>query len=169
MALLTFGISPVIRLQLRTKAELNAKTQNLLVEVLTGIQTVKAQNMEIKARWRWKERYSKYITESFKNVITSTTTSSIQQFLNQVSSLTVLCVGSFLVLKGQLTLGELIAFRIISGLLNASIIDEKNKNNFLEDKFLWITAESSDHYSYGKPFRLDLLWIELKLQIKLML
>ena len=126
LALLTFGISPVIRRQLRTKAELNAKTQNLLVEVLTGIQTVKAQNMEIKARWRWKERYSKYITESFKNVITSTTTSSIQQFLNQVSSLTVLCVGSFLVLKGQLTLGELIAFRIISGYVIAPLLRLSN-------------------------------------------
>ena len=126
LALLTFGISPVIRRQLRTKAELNAKTQNLLVEVLTGIQTVKAQNMEIKARWRWKERYSKYITESFKNVITSTTTNSIQQFLNQVSSLTVLCVGSFLVLKGQLTLGELIAFRIISGYVIAPLLRLSN-------------------------------------------
>tara|TARA_B100000212_G_scaffold293007_1_gene235172 strand:- start:1621 stop:4578 length:2958 start_codon:yes stop_codon:yes gene_type:complete len=126
LALLTFGISPIIRRQLRTKAELNAKTQNLLVEVLTGIQTVKAQNMEIKARWRWKERYSKYISESFKNVITSTTTSSIQQFLNQASSLTVLCVGSFLVLKGQLTLGELIAFRIISGYVIAPLLRLSN-------------------------------------------
>ena len=47
LGLITFTISPVIRRQLRTKAELNANTQNHLVEVLTGIQTVKAQNIEL--------------------------------------------------------------------------------------------------------------------------
>ena len=49
LALITLLIAPVIRSQLRTKAELNAKTQNHLVEILTGIQTVKAQNFELKA------------------------------------------------------------------------------------------------------------------------
>ena len=37
LALITLLVAPVIRSQLRTKAELNAKTQNHLVEVLTGI------------------------------------------------------------------------------------------------------------------------------------
>ena len=37
-----------------------------LVEVLTGIQTVKAQNVEIVSRWKWQERYSRYITEPSK-------------------------------------------------------------------------------------------------------
>ena len=35
LALLTFSVSPIVRRQLRTRAELNAKTQNHLVEVLT--------------------------------------------------------------------------------------------------------------------------------------
>ena len=50
LALLTFSMSPIIRRQLRYKAELNAYTQNHLVEVLTGMHTVKAQNIELKAR-----------------------------------------------------------------------------------------------------------------------
>ena len=97
LALITFSISPVIRGQLRTKAVLNAKTQNHLVEVLTGIQTVKAQNFELSARWKWKEKYSKYISEGFRNAVTSTTTNSLTQFLNQASSLGVLCVGLSLI------------------------------------------------------------------------
>ena len=115
LALMTVSVSPIVRRQLRQKAELNAQTQNHLVEVITGIQTVKAQNFELKARFKWKNRYSKYITESFKNAVTSTTYNSINQFLNQASSLAVLCVGAYLVIVGRLTLGELIAFRIISG------------------------------------------------------
>ena len=43
LAIITYSLSPILRAQLRTKAELNASTQNHLVEVLTGIQTVKAQ------------------------------------------------------------------------------------------------------------------------------
>ena len=114
LATITLLVAPVIRSQLRTKAELNAKTQNHLVEILTGIQTVTAQKFELKARWKWKERYSKYISESFRNAVTSTTSNGITQFLNQASSLGVLCVGSYLVLNGRLTLGQLIAFRTIS-------------------------------------------------------
>lgn len=126
LALLTFSVSPIIRRQLRTKAELNAKTQNHLVEVLTGIQTVKAQNFELKARWKWKDRYTRYITESFKNAITSTSYNSLTQLLNQFSSLGVLCVGTFLVIQGSLSLGELIAFRIISGYVTGPLLRLSN-------------------------------------------
>ena len=122
LASITFLVSPVIRRQLRRKAELNAHTQNHLVEILTGIQTVKAQNIELNSRWRWRNRYTKYISEGYKNAITSTTSNSLSQFLNQVSSLSVLCVGTFLVLEGQLTLGELIAFRIISGYVTTPLL-----------------------------------------------
>ena len=122
LAAITFLVSPVIRTQLRRKAELNANTQNHLVEILTGIQTVKAQNIELNSRWRWRNRYTKYISEGYKNAITSTTSNSLSQFLNQVSSLSVLCVGTYLVLQGQLTLGELIAFRIISGYVTTPLL-----------------------------------------------
>ena len=122
LASITFLVSPVIRRQLRRKAELNASTQNHLVEILTGIQTVKAQNIELNSRWRWRKRYTKYISEGYKNAITSTTSNSLSQFLNQASNLLVLCVGAYLVLKGQLTLGQLIAFRIISGYVTTPLL-----------------------------------------------
>ncbi|MEH1794606.1 ABC transporter transmembrane domain-containing protein, partial [Nostoc sp.] len=41
-ALITFIFAPIIRSQTRTKAERNAETQSYLVEVVSGIQTVKA-------------------------------------------------------------------------------------------------------------------------------
>ena len=126
LAFVIFVTSPIIRRQLRTKAELNAYTQNHLIEVLTGIQTVKAQNFEIKARWKWKEKYSKYITESFKNTITATANNSLTSFLNQASSLSVLCVGAYLVIKGQLSLGQLIAFRIIAGYVTTPLLRLSN-------------------------------------------
>ncbi len=126
LAIITITISPVIRKQLRKKAELNASTQNHLVEILTGVQTVKAQNFEMNARWKWKERYTKYISESYRNAVTSTTANSLTLFLNQVSGLVVLCVGSYLVIRGDLTLGGLIAFRIISGYVTGPLLRLSN-------------------------------------------
>ena len=126
LASIVFLISPVIRRQLRTKAELNATTQNHLIEVLTGIQTVKAQNFELKARWKWKHKYSNYVAEGFKNAVTSTTSNSLTSFLNQFSALSVLCVGAYLVISGDLTLGELIAFRIIAGYVTSPLLRLSN-------------------------------------------
>jgi ATP-binding cassette subfamily B protein len=120
--ILTLVFSPTIRRQLRTKAERNAETQSYLVEVMTGIQTVKAQNIELRSRWKWQERYARYVSAGFQTVITSTLASSTSQFLNKLSGLLVLWVGAYLVLKGELSLGQLIAFRIIAGYVTSPIL-----------------------------------------------
>ncbi|GAB1538940.1 hypothetical protein NUACC21_16050 [Scytonema sp. NUACC21] len=121
-ALLTYIFAPIIRSQTRTKAERNAETQSYLVEVVSGIQTVKAQNIELNSRWQWQTRYARYISASFENVLTSNTASSLSNFLNKLSSLLLLWVGAYLVLEGQLTLGELIAFRIIAGYVTSPLL-----------------------------------------------
>ena len=119
---LTVFVSPIVRRQLRNKAEKYARTQSHLVEVLSGIQTVKAQNIELKSRWKWQERYARYVSAGFDNVLTSTTAGSASNFLNKLSALLVLWVGAYLVLEGNLSLGQLIAFRIISGYVTGPLL-----------------------------------------------
>lgn len=121
-ALLTFIFAPIIRSQTRTKAERNAETQSYLVEVVSGIQTVKAQNIELNSRWQWQKRYGKYISASFDNVLTSNTAGSLSNFLNKLSGLLLLWVGAYLVLKQEITLGQLIAFRIIAGYVTSPLL-----------------------------------------------
>jgi len=120
--LITTAVSPIARKQLREKAERNARSQSHLVEVIAGIQTVKAQNVELRSRWKWQERYTQYVMAGFQTVITFTTANSATTFLNQISSLLVLWVGAYLVLDGKLTLGQLIAFRIISGYVTSPLL-----------------------------------------------
>lgn len=120
--LLTIVASPLISRQLRAKAERNAETQSYLVEVMSGIQTVKAQNIELHSRFTWQEKYARFVGAGFQTVITSTLASSASNFLNKLSALLVLWVGAYLVLQGELTLGELIAFRIISGYVTSPIL-----------------------------------------------
>jgi ATP-binding cassette subfamily B protein len=119
---LTLLGSPLIRRQIRHTAEENARTQSHLVEVLTGIQTVKAQNVEMVSRWKWQEFYGKYIARSFEKAITGTALNETSQVLQKLSQLFVLWVGASLVLKGELTLGQLIAFRIISGFVTQPLL-----------------------------------------------
>jgi HlyB family type I secretion system ABC transporter len=119
---LTLIFSPTIRKQLRVKAERNAETQSYLVEVLTGIQTVKAQNIELRSRWQWQERYARYVSTGFTTVITSTLANTASSFLNKLSRILIIGLGAYLVLDNKLTLGQLIAFRIISGYVTSPIM-----------------------------------------------
>ncbi|PSB65796.1 type I secretion system permease/ATPase, partial [Chroococcidiopsis cubana CCALA 043] len=121
-ALLTIFVAPIVRKQLRVKAERYADTQSYLVEVVSGIQTVKAQNIELKSRWHWYERYARYISAGFNTVVTSTTASSVSGFFNKFSGLLLLWVGAYLVISQQLTLGQLIAFRIISSYTTSPLL-----------------------------------------------
>ncbi|WP_207714093.1 peptidase domain-containing ABC transporter [Scytonema sp. UIC 10036] len=121
-ALLNLLVSPIMRRQLHEKAERNAETHSYLVEVMAGMQTVKAQNLELRSRWQWQERYARYISAGFKTISTQTTAGSLSNFLNKLSTLLVLWVGAYLVLNGQLTLGQLIAFRIISNYVTSPLL-----------------------------------------------
>lgn len=119
---LTLMVSPIVRNQLQSRAVANARTQSHLVEVLSSMMTVKAQNIELRSRWKWQDLYTDYVADGFDNTLLSTTASTFSAFLNKLSSLLVIWGGAALVLKGELSLGELIAFRIIAGYVTAPLL-----------------------------------------------
>ncbi|MEG4043186.1 peptidase domain-containing ABC transporter [Microcoleus sp. Pol17_C1] len=122
LGLMIVLINPLVLRLIKQRNMRFADSQSYLVEVVSGIQTVKAQNIELKSRWEWSSRYAKYITASFKTIITGTTAGTISGFLNQVGNLAQLWVGAYLVLGNEITLGQLIAFRIISGNVTGSLL-----------------------------------------------
>ncbi len=122
LAGLTFLTAPIVRKQLQRRAIANARTQSHLVEVLSSMMTVKAQNIELRSRWKWQDFYTDYVAEGFDNTLVSTVSSSLNGFLNKLSSLLVIWGGAYLVLDGSLTLGELIAFRIIAGYVTGPLL-----------------------------------------------
>ena len=108
-------ISPIYKSMIRKKAIAQARTQSHLIEILTGIQTVKAQNSQLTARWKWQDRYKDFVNQGFRSITVGTFTGQTGSFLTQLSGLMVLWLGMIEILNGNLTLGQLIAFRIISG------------------------------------------------------
>ncbi|MEL6581341.1 MAG: peptidase domain-containing ABC transporter [Cyanobacteria bacterium J06621_12] len=165
---LTLIFSPTIRRQLRTKAERNAETQSYLVEVLTGIQTVKAQNIELRSRWKWQERYARYISTGFKTVITSTLAKSASDFLNKLSRVIIIGMGAYLVLEGKLTLGQLIAFRIIAGYVTSPVMRLATLwQNFQETALsLERLADIVDHPEEGEEDRNNIPMPAVKGRVK---
>jgi ATP-binding cassette, subfamily B, bacterial HlyB/CyaB len=139
--------SPIVRQQLQRRAIASARTQSHLVEVLSSMITVKAQNIELRSRWKWQDLYTDYVAEGFDNTIVSTVASTFNGFLNKLSSLMVIWGGAYLVLSGELTLGELIAFRIIAGYVTGPLLRMANVWQSIQETALSLErlADVIDH------------------------
>ena len=79
-AVMIFVISPVYKSMIRKKAVAAARTQSHLIEVLTGIQTVKAQNSQLTSRWKWQDRYKDFVNQGFRAVTVGTFTGQTGHF-----------------------------------------------------------------------------------------
>ena len=72
--LIIFVVAPIYRNLLRKRAAAQAQTQSHLIEVLGGIQTVKAQHFEVTARWKWQDRYRQFVDQGFRSTALGATT-----------------------------------------------------------------------------------------------
>tara|TARA_A100001011_G_scaffold389907_1_gene472314 strand:- start:1 stop:1542 length:1542 start_codon:yes stop_codon:yes gene_type:complete len=111
----TIGVTPITQKLIRLRAEAQARTNAFLVEILGGIQTIKLQNAELNARRQWEDKHLNSINQGFKAILANTGSSNAGQLINKLSNISVIGIGAWLVLQNELTLGQLIAFRIISG------------------------------------------------------
>ena len=124
--IITLVIAPLYKRLLRERAIAQARTQSHLIETLSGIQTVKAQHGELRARWTWQDRYQSYVEKGYRTVILGTTTGQIGNFLNTLSGLLILWAGLAMVLNGEFTLGQLLAFRIFAGYVTQPLLRLSN-------------------------------------------
>ena len=122
LLLVILGLTPITQHLIRQRAEAYSRTQSYMVEVLNGIQTVKVQNSELSTRRNWEDRHLDGINKGFRSVLANTASSNALQLINKSSNILVITVGAWLVLQNQLTLGGLIAFRIISGYVTQPIL-----------------------------------------------
>ncbi len=112
---LSLAIVPVLRARLDEKFARGAENQSLLVETVTGIQTVKASALEPQMAKRWDEQLAGYVAASFK---TSTLASYGHEGINLIGKLinaATLWFGAHLVMEGQLTVGQFVAFNMFAG------------------------------------------------------
>jgi len=122
IAIITFSVAPIIRGLIREEAIENAKVQSHFIESLGSIETVKTQRLEQAVTRKWRELYSGEVRIGFKKSVLAVTGSNVSEFIEQMCSLFAIWLGAYLVLGGEMTIGELFAFRILSGYVTGPIV-----------------------------------------------
>ena len=122
MIILALVSGPIYEGQIKRSLTEAMRTYSYLNEAITGIQTIKSQNAELKTRWEFQHRYARFIGEDFKLKLTSESVNNIASFINDLNALLVIGFGIWLVMKNQLTLGGFIAFRIIAGSITRPLV-----------------------------------------------
>lgn len=97
----------------RKEMEENAQLTSYLVESLNGIETVKAYNAEKIANAELEKRFIKFLKSIFKHGLIDNYQNSLKNYLNLTSGTIILWIGSYQVLKGEMTAGQLIAFNAL--------------------------------------------------------
>ncbi|WP_413175799.1 type I secretion system permease/ATPase [Anabaena azotica] len=121
-ATLTIVATPILRTWLNETFNRSADSQSFLVETVTGIHSVKAHAAEPVARERWEGLFARFIRTGFKASTTSNISSNIGDFLTNFSTLLILWFGAKLVIDHQLTVGQLIAFQMLSGRVTGPLL-----------------------------------------------
>ncbi|MEG1603899.1 MAG: ABC transporter transmembrane domain-containing protein, partial [Cloacibacillus sp.] len=119
---LSVFVTPIIRARLNVKFACNAESQSYLVETITGIQTVKSLAIEPQLNMKWEGLLSNYVTASFRAGFLSSVSGSAARMIQKLSSLSILFFGATMVMKGEFTVGQLVAFQMLSGRVTEPII-----------------------------------------------
>lgn len=121
-AVLTLVATPILRGWLNETFNRSADSQSFLVETVTGIHSVKAHTAERVSRERWEGLFARFIRTGFKASTTSNISNNIADFLTNLSSLIILWFGAKLVIEQKLTIGQLIAFQMLSGRMTGPLL-----------------------------------------------
>jgi len=119
--LVSFLVTPLMRSRLEDKQQKTAENQSFLVETLGGMETVKSGAVEPQQQREWEDRLASYAKCSFNSSTLSNWINQLTSLLSKGLTVVLLYVGANLVLAGSLTVGQLIAFNMLSGRVIAPI------------------------------------------------
>lgn len=121
-AMLSIIITPIIKTRLNEKFNRGAENQAFLVESVSGIQTVKALAVEPPLQRRWDEQLAGYVQASFRATSLITIAGQIAGFIQKVTTIAILWTGAYLVIGNELSIGQLIAFTMLSGQVTGPLL-----------------------------------------------
>ena len=116
------GVTPLFRRRLDEKFERGAENQAFLVESVTGVETLKAMAVEPQMQRRWEEQLAGYVAASFRVLSLGNTASQAVQLISKLVTAGILYFGAKLVIDGDLTVGELVAFNMLAGRVSAPVL-----------------------------------------------
>jgi ATP-binding cassette, subfamily B, bacterial HlyB/CyaB len=121
-ALWSAAITPVLRKRLDEKFARGADNQSFLVETINGIGTVKATAVDPRVTRTWDNQLAGYVGASFRVTRLANIGQQGIQLVQKLVSVLILFFGAKLVIDNKLSVGQLIAFNMLSGQVTAPIL-----------------------------------------------
>jgi ATP-binding cassette subfamily B protein len=115
LCLLTLAITPKIKDYARRAFETSTDAEAVLMETISGAETVKAMGLERPMRMRWEKKYAKSLDVQYRSRRFDILMGLVGQLLNSTTTVVILWVGANMVLSNELTIGQLIAFNMLMG------------------------------------------------------
>jgi ATP-binding cassette, subfamily B, bacterial HlyB/CyaB len=114
--------TPIFRHRLDEKFRRGAENQAFLVESVTGIETLKSMAIEPQMQRRWEEQLAGYVSSSFRVSNLGNVASQSVQLISKLATALTLYFGARLVIDGTLSVGELVAFNMLSGRVSQPVL-----------------------------------------------
>jgi subfamily B ATP-binding cassette protein HlyB/CyaB len=115
-------VTPLFRQYLDEKFARGAENQAFLVESVTAVETLKAMAVEPQMQQRWEEQLAAYVAASFRVLSLGNAANQSVQFISKLGTAAILYLGAKLVIAGDLSVGELIAFNLLAGHVSAPVL-----------------------------------------------
>ena len=114
---LIIGYALIIRKPLYDRIEkthqASAQKNGVLVEALYNLDTIKTLGASSKIQWQWEESTAEVANKSFSSKMLSTSIPIVTSFFVQFNTVFVVVVGVYLIMKNEMTMGDLIAIVIL--------------------------------------------------------
>jgi ATP-binding cassette subfamily C protein LapB len=94
--------------------EASAIKNGILIETLSGMETVKTMSGSGLAQWNWEEATGEIANRSVKSKILTNSINTVTAFLVQINTVIVILMGVYMIKDMELTMGGLIAAVILS-------------------------------------------------------
>ncbi|MBF0310357.1 MAG: type I secretion system permease/ATPase [Magnetococcales bacterium] len=120
--LLSVLVTPVLRARLDDKFRRGSENQSFLVEAVAGMETIKSLAVEPQMRRDWENQLAGYVAAGFRAANLSNIASQTAQAINKLDTALILWFGAYLVLDNRLSVGELVAFNMLSGRVSGPIL-----------------------------------------------
>jgi ATP-binding cassette, subfamily B, bacterial HlyB/CyaB len=111
---LSLAVVPILRARLDAKFARGAENQSMLVETVTGIQTVKATALEPAFAKRWDAQLAAYVSASFKTQNLATAAHEGVNLIGKLVNAATLWYGAHLVMNNELSVGQFVAFNMFA-------------------------------------------------------
>lgn len=138
IAILYVTVTPELRARLNNKFMMGAQSNSYLVESVTGVQTVKSLSIEGTMQKKWEEYLGQYVRSGFKLSVMSSAAGSLSTLFQKAMTIAILWLGVILVIKNQLTIGQLIAFQMFANQFTAPVMRLVNLWNEFQQVLLGV-------------------------------